>query len=287
MSEVQPLYPDGLQSCRVVTVDDANWYPVTTYWRVSAIKECFKNNQPMWLEASPDCPSNVVVLNSIVAPPDFKDYKNDVLQMDILVKAEASSDAQVDSIHAQFGVEPCGLTSTFTSNDTLVQLRPMDGDCVAALEEYKLRYRTRQADPAGDPNRLTTQTVEVSSPSPEFDFADLDDVPPLVESDKEDEDDSALSVCRLLRLSFQTAEVSSPSPQVSAAKYKAQDRTNRQAQLFPELEKEIADRRKRLNANVRDQKSATYRKEICDKVKELGLCPPEPVSYTHLRAHET
>ena len=64
-------------------------------------------------------------------------------------------------------------------------------------------------------------------------------------------------------------------PSISAAKYKIQNRAEQQAKLFPELEQEISDRRQRLHAVVRDQSSDTYKDEICEKVKQLKLCPKE------------
>ena len=63
--------------------------------------------------------------------------------------------------------------------------------------------------------------------------------------------------------------------QISGAKYKLAQRADEQARLFPDLQKEIAERRKNLRAATRDQKSEKYKNEICEKVKELKLCPPE------------
>ena len=62
---------------------------------------------------------------------------------------------------------------------------------------------------------------------------------------------------------------------ISGARYKLANRTDQQAKLFPALEAEIAERRQRLNAPVRDQTSPQYHSEISDLVKELKLCPPE------------
>ena len=63
--------------------------------------------------------------------------------------------------------------------------------------------------------------------------------------------------------------------QISGAKYKLAQRADEQARLFPELQEEIAERRKNLRAATRDQNSEKYKSEICEKVKELKLCPPE------------
>ena len=77
----------------------------------------------------------------------------------------------------------------------------------------------------------------------------------------------------LLSRDFGTPARSMPwTPQtstISAAKYKLATRTDQQAKLFPELEKEIAERRARLTAEVRDQKSETFKREINSKVPSV------------------
>ena len=96
-------------------------------------------------------------------------------------------------------------------------------------------------------------------------------------TDKVDKEDDLRSRYLMVRHSDENlAESAGASlPAINTAKYKLKNRTDQQAKLFPDLQKEIAERRSRLNADVRDQKSEAYKQEICDKVKELKLCPPE------------
>ena len=63
--------------------------------------------------------------------------------------------------------------------------------------------------------------------------------------------------------------------QICIAQYKLRDRTDEQAKLFPDLLKEIDERRKKLNAPTRDQKSNKYKAELDQMCRELGLCPKE------------
>ena len=50
--------------------------------------------------------------------------------------------------------------------------------------------------------------------------------------------------------------------------------------MFPDLQKEIEERRNASQAPVKNQKGKEYQEEICEIVKTLKLCPPE--YYTRL-----
>ena len=62
---------------------------------------------------------------------------------------------------------------------------------------------------------------------------------------------------------------------IASSQYKLRNRTDEQARLFPELEKEIAERRKAAQGPPKDQKSQAFKDEICELVKKGNLCPPE------------
>ena len=64
-------------------------------------------------------------------------------------------------------------------------------------------------------------------------------------------------------------------PTVAASRYKLAEKVDEQARLFPALQAEIEERRKRMNEPPRDQKSKAYRDDICAKVHSLHLCPSE------------
>ena len=56
--------------------------------------------------------------------------------------------------------------------------------------------------------------------------------------------------------------VTANDKQISSSQYKLRNKTDEQARLFPELEKEIAERRARLHQPTRDQGSEKYKDEI-------------------------
>ncbi len=62
--------------------------------------------------------------------------------------------------------------------------------------------------------------------------------------------------------------------QISIAKNKLQDRIDEQAKLFPALEAEIAERRKKLDAPTGDQKSEQYiQTRLRQDVSRVGIMP--------------
>ena len=253
--EVQPqncLRHLAPQSCQDILVDEHGWYPMTTYWDSRHLSDLFGNNQPCWLGSSPDCPADLEVLNSVVSP--F--LPSGVATMDILVKARP------------------GHVVSITSNASICQLRLVDEDCIQALQDFQIAKGTREVE---QPDPLDvyvpipgcsgfTQSTGVSPSAPETTSGGRE-VNRLIYNGSHDggfasESDS----CAPIAYSINS---------VQSGNYKIRNRTDQQARLFPELEKEIADRRMRLNADVRDQKSAQYKAEICEKVKKLQLCPEE------------
>ena len=84
----------------------------------------------------------------------------------------------------------------------------------------------------------------------------------------------------LRTVSLETQRRSAPSSEEcgqvsSTSKYKLRNRTDEQAKLYPDLQKEIAQRRAQARGPVKDQYSEAYRDEICKLVKDKGLVPEE------------
>ena len=63
---------------------------------------------------------------------------------------------------------------------------------------------------------------------------------------------------------------------MGTAKYQLRKRTDEQAKHWDDLQAEIDKKRTQLqNREEKDQLSPAYKDEICARVKELKLCPPE------------
>ena len=76
-----------------------------------------------------------------------------------------------------------------------------------------------------------------------------------------------------LRYDAPVSSVSRPDCEISIAKYKREQRTDAQARLFPLLREEISERRQKLLAPARDQRSGKFKQEICEMVRREGLVP--------------
>jgi len=259
------------------TVDDLGWYPVKTFWRSDEVGSLMSVNQPMWLEASEHCPDNLEVLNTRVS---HYDQSPGVFEMDVLVTAKKGTRVSLAE-HASF----CSL-------------RIMDLEDHQAIQDWTAARDTRQAeydaeelpdlvDSSSDDDEPRVQSAEVASLARQS-F----EVPSVTTAKHRYARVSPKT--KTWKTSTQSVEVassaegpvSSKQPNTSrtyvisdytigTAKYKTANRTDEQARLFPQLETEIGDRRKRLNADVRDQNSAEYKQDICEKVKKLGLCPDQ------------
>ena len=89
------------------------------------MSELVATQQPCWLEASPDCPEHLEVLNSIVVP-----YGVDgVTKMDVLVKAEQGHEVVLNSVQ------------------TFCQMCAMDDERRQALSDFHQARETREYEP--------------------------------------------------------------------------------------------------------------------------------------------
>ena len=142
-----------------------------------------------------------------------------------------------------------GCSVMLSSSDRFCQFRRMDIDGKDAVQAYLLAYRTREAEHVDPADRMETHADEVKS------------ISALIR------DDCDFTGQRLLDCD--------PRPVIAASRYKTAAKVDEQARLFPALQAEIAQRRKTLNEPKRDQKTAKYKQEICEKVKALKLCPDQ------------
>ena len=84
------------------------------------------------------------------------------------------------------------------------------------------------------------------------------------------------SMVRSAGITYQSLGVSeATAPMIASSQYKLRNKTDEQAKLFPDLQKEIDQRRNASQAPVKDQKGKAYKEEICEIVKTLNLCPSE------------
>ena len=248
----------GCQATPNVTIDNTAWYPITTYWNTSDIGENLGFNQPYWLEKHSQASDNLEVINTVVLPPTEAGW----FAMDVLCKTVEGS-------------------IVLTANDVLCSLSACDNNCLAAMRGFRLAYVTRESEVA---DSLIAEDQLASSCEPAAGTAckfitgpDESEILDNMHTDVFNERPcDTMRSCRVIHTIHRVEHVqlvSDSEPTISAAKYKLQNRVDEQARLFPELEKEIAARRERLNAPTRDQTSAAYKKEICQKVKENNLCP--------------
>ena len=111
-------------------------------------------------------------------------------------------------------------------------------------------------DPSA-PSRFEHRNIYSAHPDPDFpDLCDEsdDEIPGMAKGCDESDDDL---------------------PTFATARYKSAAKTDEQAKLFPELQKEIAERRNASQAQVRDQTSERFKDELCKLAKEKNLVPPE------------
>ncbi len=132
LPRVSSMVRDGPMRVSTVCVDDQSWFPLCTYWDTREIARTLDTNQPSWLEIHPDAPDNLEVLNSIVTP--FADAT--WAEMQVLVKAKS----------CQAYVRPY---------DSICRLRPLDADCIRAIEDFRIAYVTREQEAAFEPTQLS------------------------------------------------------------------------------------------------------------------------------------
>ena len=248
----RPTKVQGPRTVQEVKVSDTSWVPITTYWDSNHLSELAAIQQPCWLEASPDCPEHLEVLNSVVVPYGVEG----ITRMDVLVKAEQGHEVVLNSVQ------------------TFCQMCAMDDERRQAITDFNRAKMTREYEPDEEPPPGTWV-----NDWPESDI----DLPELVDSGDEGEQRQVTRIIKAKRNpqplfpkdKHNVSLRNGRAPTISTAKYKTAQRTDQQAKLFPDLEKEISERRKQLNAPTRDQKGAQYKAEICQKVKDLKLCPDE------------
>jgi len=232
-----------------IVVDDLGWYPITTYWHMSQVSTLLATQQPLWLEASEHCPDELEVLNTMVTSYDPSD---DVVEMDVLVTARPG-----------FKVSVC-------ANSSFCSLRPFDDDCRQALADWSTARDTRETEYADLPELVEDSSddeychEQVSSAAHQsVEASSLASVQASMQ--RVSQSFEAPSVAKAKKHHVRhwkqpkgTVSHKKDVPRtraysehfVSTAKYKTANRTDEQARLFPDLEKEIAERRKRLNVHV-------------------------------------
>ena len=116
-----------------------------------------------------------------------------------------------------------------TPSTRICVLRHPDADCIDALADYRLSYISRESE---NPSASAPRPTEGSNAMP-LSINSLVDYPGWNIVDN-------------------VASASRPTEErsLSVAKYKLANRADEQARLFPELEKEIAERRKTLNLSL-------------------------------------
>ena len=237
-----------------IVVDDKAWYPIETFWDGSRFGDLTATNQPWWLEASNDCPRNLEVLNTVVSPV----AQTGTLSMTVLVRARSEHAVPI------------------TNASSICQLRAVDEECFQAVADFEKAYHTREVEDPEDASETdaghSNLVVDASSSDPSVSRAPVNAVDEVRRRIF-----TGPTPSRSVSTSTGPQVTSISAGQISLSKnsYKARDRTDQQAKLFPQLLEEIEGRRNRLHDTVRDQNSEVYKDEICAKAKQLKLCPEE------------
>ena len=132
-----------------------------------------------------------------------------------------------------------GCTVAVRPEDEICRLRPVKDDDIDAVRRLGEAYRCRVADSTHKSGIGAASVLALAG-------EDNDSLRILSIKDRDPTDLSGY---------FVEPAVGG----ISAAKYKLAQRADEQARLFPELEKEIAERRKNLKAAVRNQGSKKYK----------------------------
>ena len=236
----------GPVPANVLEVDDSCWHPIRTCWNVSTVSSTLGNNQPYWLEAEQNSSDNLEVMNCVVSPFQSDGWA----AMDVLVKAR------------------CG-SQRIGPHQRLCCLRPLERDCIDATQDFRIAYiRREQESPVLSAHSTDVPEETVIS----FDSSSMSRVAAIHMVSHNPFDVTG----RLIYDDFTEVQSACGShPTIALVQYKQASKVDDQARLFPELEKEIAERRAKMDAPIRDQNSKKYKEEICQKVKDLNLCPPE------------
>ena len=271
-----PLATSGLKGCRPppahYIIDDKGWYVIPTYWSGSEVGSATSSTQPSWLTTNERFSKDVEVVETAVLPHGGEGC----FEMDVLVRAVN------------------GKVVKLSANDRFCCLRAMTDSDVDALRQFEVALVTRESEdvePGSSPlgespvsNRLIAP-LRASGPLSSGGASrptDLGATPISFWSDKVSRPTTGpLSSGGVSRPTESVATLSSPGsdrvsrPTIGTSRYKLASRTDEQARLFPDLELEIEERRKRSQAPVRDQTSKEYKDDICAIVKQKQLCPAE------------